>query len=132
MRPEVVPIDVGRQLFVDDFLIEQTTLKRNFHRAQYHPDCPILKPDKPWERETQKPAAMVFSDGVWYDPAEKIFRMWYMGGYVISICYATSKDGLKRNQFGGTFGGPIVKNKVFFFVGEQATIQRSTRRSRLG
>src|SRR5215475_1444441 len=40
--------------------------------------------------------------------------------------YATSKDGLKRNQFGGTFGGPILKNKVFFFVGEQATIQRST------
>src|SRR5262249_25298413 len=40
--------------------------------------------------------------------------------------YATSKDGLKRNQFGGTFGGPIVKNKVFFFVGEQAPIHRST------
>ncbi len=40
--------------------------------------------------------------------------------------YATSKDGLKRNQFGGTFGGPIVPNKVFFFAGEQATIQRST------
>ncbi len=40
--------------------------------------------------------------------------------------YATSKDGLKRNQFGGTFGGPIVQNKLFFFVGEQATIQRST------
>src|SRR5262245_56027310 len=40
--------------------------------------------------------------------------------------YATSKDGLKRNQFGGTFGGPIVQNKLFFFVGEQATVQRST------
>ena len=40
--------------------------------------------------------------------------------------YATSEDGLKRNQFGGTFGGPILKNKLFFFVGEQATIQRST------
>src|SRR5215475_10000415 len=40
--------------------------------------------------------------------------------------YATSKDGLKRNQFGGTFGGPIIKNKVFFFAGEQATIQRAT------
>src|SRR5262252_5515548 len=40
--------------------------------------------------------------------------------------YATSEDGLKRNQFGGTFGGPILKNKLFFFIGEQATIQRST------
>src|SRR5438552_6561367 len=40
--------------------------------------------------------------------------------------YATSKDGLKRNQFGGTFGGPIVKNKVFIFGGEQATVQRAT------
>src|SRR5207249_2773255 len=26
--PKVIPIDVGRQLFVDDFLIEETTLKR--------------------------------------------------------------------------------------------------------
>jgi hypothetical protein len=94
IRPEVVPIDVGRQLFVDDFLIEKTTLNRTYHHAQYHPDCPILRADKPWEREDNKPYAMVFSDGVWYDPAEKIFKMWYMGGYVSSICYATSKDGL--------------------------------------
>jgi hypothetical protein len=40
--------------------------------------------------------------------------------------YAIGKDGLKRNQFGGTFGGPIIRNKLFFFFGEQATIQRST------
>ena len=31
-RPDVVPIDVGRQLFVDDFLIEATSLERTFHR----------------------------------------------------------------------------------------------------
>jgi hypothetical protein len=30
-----------------------------------------------------------------------------------------SRDVLKRNQYGGTFGGPIKKNKAFFFVGYQ-------------
>jgi Carboxypeptidase regulatory-like domain/TonB dependent receptor len=34
-------------------------------------------------------------------------------------------DGLKRNQFGGTLGGPIKQNKVFFFVGYQGTLIRS-------
>ena len=29
--PAVIPIDVGRQLFVDDFLVEQTTMTRRFH-----------------------------------------------------------------------------------------------------
>jgi len=40
--------------------------------------------------------------------------------------YAVSPDGLKRNQFGGVIGGPIVKSKLFFFGGIQTTIQRST------
>src|SRR5438552_79165 len=39
--------------------------------------------------------------------------------------FATERDGLKRNQFGGVIGGPIVKNKLFFFGGLQTTIQRS-------
>lgn len=97
--PEVVPIDVGRQLFVDDFLIEKTTLARTHHRTTYHPASPVLKPDREWERDGMKgkPAkatAITFGDGVWYDPADGLFKMWYMGSNLKRTCYATSKDGI--------------------------------------
>lgn len=92
--PEIIPIDIGRQLFVDDFLIEHTTLKRTFHRPKYHSENPVLKPDKPWECEDAARAAAPFSDGVFYDPEDKLFKMWYMGGYIASTCLAVSRDGI--------------------------------------
>jgi hypothetical protein len=39
--------------------------------------------------------------------------------------FASKSDNLKRNQFGGTLGGPIKKNKLFFFLGYQGTLIRS-------
>jgi hypothetical protein len=38
--------------------------------------------------------------------------------------FAARRDSLKRNQFGGTIGGPIKSNKLFFFAGFQGTSVR--------
>jgi hypothetical protein len=40
--------------------------------------------------------------------------------------FSAAPDPLHRNQFGGTIGGPILKDKLFFFGGYQATIIRDS------
>jgi hypothetical protein len=37
----------------------------------------------------------------------------------------TTHDQIKRNQFGGTLGGPIIHEKLFFFAGYQRTAFRN-------
>ena len=93
--PEVIEIDVGRQLFVDDFLIEYTTLQRTYHRPEPFHGNPVLRPDQPWERKGH-PGALVYSDGVWYDPADRVFKAWYQAPYSLPrlTCLALSKDGI--------------------------------------
>ncbi len=92
--PDVIPIDVGRQLFVDDFLVEATNLKRTFHVAEYYADNPVVAPDRRWEKPGKQPTAMAFSDGVWYDPQDRLFKMWYMSGYMATTSLALSEDGI--------------------------------------
>jgi hypothetical protein len=67
-KPVVIPINVGRQLFVDDFLIKETDLKAVF---SIHPI--IMLGTLCWNRirngkQTPQGAlyAAPFSDGLWY------------------------------------------------------------------
>jgi hypothetical protein len=93
--PKDICIDVGRQLFVDDFLIEDTTLARCFHKAKLHEINPVLKPETSMEmNEGKLPVASLFNDGVWYDPYDKLFKMWYHAGWYDGIAYAVSEDGI--------------------------------------
>lgn len=90
--PAVVDISVGRQLFVDDFLIEKTELVPEYHKAK-KTGQPVLSPETPWEKEGG-PCACPKSGGIWYDEKEKKFKMWYEAGWLRHMCYAESEDGL--------------------------------------
>src|SRR5207249_5996426 len=39
--------------------------------------------------------------------------------------FAPVRDSLKRNQFGGVVGGPIRKDRLFFFAAFQGTTERT-------
>ncbi|MHC4250120.1 MAG: hypothetical protein ACYS9X_13410 [Planctomycetota bacterium] len=96
--PSVIPIDVGRQLFVDDFLIEKTTLEREFHRPEHHPANPVVKPDRPWEFDNGCWFAAPFSGGTWYDSKDGLFKLWYTAGYLRNTALATSRDGIRWDK----------------------------------
>ena len=46
--------------------------------------------------------------------------------------FALTRDDLKRNQFGGALGGPVIKNKLFFFGGYQGTRTRTAGNGNIG
>ncbi len=51
----------------------------------------------------------------------------YVRNYLFNGRSATAlvRDSLKQNQFGGTIGGPILRNRLFYFAGAQGTIKKS-------
>lgn len=95
--PAVVPIDVGRQLFVDDFLVDAggTTMTRAFHQPVKYPCNPVHFPQSAEELDPAYPACAVAKcGGVWFDGRDQRFKMWYMTGYLGQMAYATSTDGI--------------------------------------
>lgn len=92
-KPDVIPINTGRQLFVDDFLIESTDLVRNCHQADMYTGNPVIQGDLPWETNNGTPYADPFSGGVWFDETQNLFKIWYRTG-AESTSYAESSDGI--------------------------------------
>ena len=98
-RPDIIPIDVGRQLFVDDFLIESSTLTRVHHRAKKFEGNPVFKAET--ERELgpsvegeagEEATTFIGQGGMFWDPAEKHFKLFYVAGWRGPLSLATSPD----------------------------------------
>jgi len=94
-RPRRAVQMTGRQLFVDEYLIE----KKSGLTREYYPatkvSTPVLSPQFDWEGN----GAMVFSDGVFWEPAEQQYRAWYMcnvdrPAFPRQVCLAVSSDGI--------------------------------------
>jgi hypothetical protein len=69
------PVDVGRQLFVDDYLVSKTTLTRSFHKPDLCEKNPMLKPETAAELDDGfLPVAAPFNDGAWYEPKDNLFK----------------------------------------------------------
>lgn len=80
-KPSVIPINLGRQLFVDNFLISSTNLKQVAHAPKFYAGNPVLQPTEDYEKTIEgAPYAAPFSDGIWYDEKEGKFKMWYLAG----------------------------------------------------
>jgi len=97
--PRVIPIDIGRQLFVDDFLVEKTTLKRTFYQAKKFEGNPVFKAETQRElsASTQgesghQATTFLGQGGVFWDPTENHFKMFYVAGWRGPLSLATSPD----------------------------------------
>lgn len=110
--PKVIPIDIGRQLLVDDFLIAHTDLRRSFHKPEKYVGNPVISPSTPEELNrqkknqppgTQEAVCYLGHGGAFYDPTDERFKMWYRAGWGTQISLASSEDGYSWSRVPGSF-----------------------------
>lgn len=99
--PRVISIDVGRQLFVDDFLVESTDLSRIFHQAEKYEGNPVFRAETEIERNGGGSVALdgqgrdvvyLGQGGLFHDPADSEFKLFYTAGWRGPLALATSPD----------------------------------------
>ena len=113
--PKVIPIDLGRQLFVDDFLIESTNgIVRAFGKPVKYEGNPVMWRQTKEEDSAQAPGCAMSGGGVWWDPTRRKFRMWYMSGFAGRISYAESPDGIRweRPPVGPNDDNVVLPNQM--------------------
>lgn len=125
--PAIIPIDVGRQLFVDDFLIAKTNLTRVFHQAEKYTGNPVFFPTTQYELSqkadgSQEAVCYLGHGGVFFDPREGVFKMFYTAGWRGGLALATSRDLVhwRRPELGLAGGNLILPEGGRFAGGDNA------------
>jgi hypothetical protein len=97
--PAVIAIDTGRQLFVDDFLIEKTDLLQMYHLPEKFAGNPVLQAETTLERQTGIIGGTC-RPCIWWNPGKQAFDLWYQAGTYFrgTIALATSTDGFIWNR----------------------------------
>lgn len=100
--PNPIILNKGeRQLFVDDFLIESTTMTRTYYQGTQYSGNPVIDTTKPWENDFY---AMAFSHAIVPEPngtpdyhGSVQYRMYYGNKFFTGLgkgmCLAVSRDG---------------------------------------
>ena len=83
LPPDVIPIDTGRQLFIDDFLIYSTSMERSYNTPEIS-----VRP------KLKNPRGLIY--GTWHDPQTSQFRMWFVEDG--KLFHTASTDGTKWDE----------------------------------
>lgn len=112
--PSVIPIDVGRQLFVDDFLVKETNLRRVFHQAEKYEGNPVI--DQAGFRQ----------GGVFYDFDKRQFVASYRrepaGGVQNPLTFASSNNLIDWQEISSPFA-PIASPNAFWLHFDSNTLE---------
>lgn len=123
--PAVIPVNTGRQLFVDDFLIASTDLQRVFHQANKYQANPVFFPETKEELSgafDNSAVTYLGQGGVFFDSRESLFKMFYTAGWRGGLAMATSKNlvNWQRPDLGLAGGNIIIPPGPQFAGGDNA------------
>ena len=114
-KPRHINVSIGRQLFVDDFLIQNSSgLRTVFHSPAYEQHNPAIAPTEDWELDSTPyygGFASAFSGGAFWNPDQQRYELFYKCGNSFCVAYSTdattwTKPELPENNFPACKGRP--------------------------
>ena len=107
-KPAVINASVGRQLFVDDFLVANETdgIRTVFWSPTYDAVNPVISASEPWELNSipyYGGFASSFSGGAFWNPAKQRYELFYKCGDAFCVAYSADSVKWTKPSFDNSF-----------------------------